>query len=122
MAIKYLIITSVGGILSYHTTSKQKNCGKGEIVLKEDECKEASKILGREYVGRTTSGERPAGCYWALISIYNKDHAYSYFNTIVDALSTDLTTGRKHGGICKTSKYKPYKGVNFTMRKIEHII
>lgn len=105
-----LIITSGGGLLSYRSTLKQKNCGNGEIILEEDECKDASEALGREYVGRSTSKKRPAGCYWVLKFLSNREYAYSYFNTIVDASSTDPINGREHGGICRTLKYKPYTG------------
>ena len=103
---------SAEGTLTYYTTSKEKNCEHGEIVLTEEECKVASERLGRKYVGRTRSEGRPAGCYWVFKSLSNREHACSYFNTIVDASSSEPTNGREHGGICKKSKIKQYTGLS----------
>ena len=97
-------------MLSYHTALKGQNCGVGEIVSKEEECKVALEKLGREYIGRTKSGERPAGCYWALTSSSREVYSHTYFNSVVDASATDPTNGREHGGICKTSQKTPSKG------------
>ena len=102
---------SAAGKLTYYTTSKEKNCEHGEIVLTEEECKVASERLGRKYVGRSRSEGRPAGCYWVFKSLSNREHACSYFNTIVDASSSEPTNGREHGGICKKSKIKQYTGM-----------
>ena len=111
ITIFHLTTTSVEGTLTYYTTSKGENCENDEMVSTEEECKLASERLGRKYVGRTRSRGRPAGCYWAFKSLTNREHAYSYVNTIVDASSTEPTNGRKHGGICKKSKNKQYTGL-----------
>ena len=97
--------------LPYRTALNGENCADGEIVLNEDDCKAASDKLGTEYVGRTTSRGRPAGCYWARRSISNMDYAFSYFNTIVNVSSAKPIKGRKHGGICSVSNNEPYTGV-----------
>ena len=104
------MITSVKVTLPYRAILKGKNCEDDKLVLKEDECKIASETVGAEYVGRTTSRDRPAGCYWARRSLSNRDYIYSYFNTIVDASSAEPTNGREHGGICSTSNNKSYTG------------
>ena len=85
---------------SYVATSNGQNCQDNEIVSTEVECRTASQEIGREYVGRTTSVKRPAGCYWVITTVSMTDYRYSYFNTIVKAQFVDLTTGREHGGIC----------------------
>ena len=97
--------------MSYRTTLKGQNCEDGKIVTKEEECKVASKMLGRKYVGRTTNIHRPAGCYWVVRAISNRDHLYSYFNTLVDVSSTIPTDGRGHGGICKEFRNDSFAGL-----------
>ena len=94
----------------YFATSKGQNCLESETVSTEEECITASEKIGREYVGRTTSKKRPAGCYWVITSLSNTDYPNSYFNTILEAHSVDLMIGREHGGICQTMKTRSHTG------------
>ena len=98
------------GTPSYFASSNGQNCLDSEIVSTEEECMKASEKIRREYIGRTKSDKRPAGCYWVITSISGKDYRYSYFNTIVKSQSVDITFGREHGGICKTLKAKSHTG------------
>ena len=66
------------------------------------ECIHASRQLKRKYVGRTTSSNRPAGCYWS-------GGERSYFNTITELSDTWPKNFGSRGGICtkqSTSKYQ----------------
>ena len=62
------------GTPSYFATSNGQNCLDDEIVPTEVDCMTASEKIGREYVGRTTSEKRPAGCYWVITSVSEKDY------------------------------------------------
>ena len=60
---------------------------------KSNKCKLASTKLKRRYVGRTTNGDRPAGCYWSSDS-------FAYFNAITSTSSTQPKNFGNRGGIC----------------------
>ena len=78
---------------SYQTNPQNTNCEQGHLVSDIKECMNASRELKREYIGRTTSMNRPVGCYW---SSYDR----AYFNTITDPLSTRPKHFGNRGGIC----------------------
>ena len=79
----------------YQANEQHANCQPGGIISNINQCVTASQILGRKYVGLTTSSNRPAGCYYS-------SNERAYFNTITDPSSTRPKKFGDRGGICTT--------------------
>ena len=78
---------------AYQATQQHANCQHGGIISNINECVIASQKLNRKYIGRTTSSNRPAGCYYG-------SNESAYFNTITDPSSTRPKKFGDRGGIC----------------------
>ena len=79
----------------YQATPQHTNCQPGGIISNINQCVTAAQKLNRKYIGRTTSSNRPAGCYYS-------SNKRAYFNTITDPSSTRPKKFGDRGGICTT--------------------